>query len=102
MGEGRAPWWRRWLGSRSERAAARFLKKLGYRVLARNWSCPLGELDLVALIEERELRSAQLIGHVEQPRHLVDGQVRRHLDLAPGRDRAPGSDRGDIDAHRRL
>jgi putative endonuclease len=44
-----APWWRRWFGTRSERAAGRFLQKLGYRILARNYSCALGELDLVAL-----------------------------------------------------
>jgi putative endonuclease len=43
------PWWRRWFGSRSERAAERFLKRLGYRVLIRNYFCPLGELDLVAV-----------------------------------------------------
>lgn len=43
------PWLRRWFGTRSERAAARHLKKLGYRVLERNFRCPLGELDLVAL-----------------------------------------------------
>jgi putative endonuclease len=42
------PWWRRWFGTRSERAAARFLKSLGYRILVRNYVCPLGELDLVA------------------------------------------------------
>jgi putative endonuclease len=45
----RLPWWRRWFGTRSERAAARFLKRLGYRILKRNYSCPHGELDLVAL-----------------------------------------------------
>jgi putative endonuclease len=45
----RKPWWRRWFGNRSERAAARFLRRLGYRILARNFSCPYGELDLVAL-----------------------------------------------------
>lgn len=45
----RLPWWRRWFGTRSERAAARFLKGLGYRVVARNYSCPHGEIDLVAL-----------------------------------------------------
>ena len=44
-----SPWWRRWFGTRSERAAARFLKKLGYRILAHNYTCPLGELDLIAL-----------------------------------------------------
>jgi putative endonuclease len=43
------PWWRRWFGSRSERAAARFLRRLGYRILTRNYSCPHGELDLIAL-----------------------------------------------------
>lgn len=42
------PWWRRWFGNRSERAGARFLKRQGYRILARNWSCSQGELDLVA------------------------------------------------------
>jgi putative endonuclease len=43
------PWWRRWFGTRSERAAARFLRRLGYRIVARNYTCPLGELDLVAV-----------------------------------------------------
>ena len=42
------PWWRRWFGNRSERAALRFLKRRGYRILARNYQCKLGELDLVA------------------------------------------------------
>src|SRR5260370_20311858 len=45
----RQPWWRRWFGTRSERAAARFLKRLGYRILKRNYACPHGEIDLVAL-----------------------------------------------------
>ena len=45
----RKPWWRRWFGTRSERAAARFLRRLGYRILARNYTCPHGELDLIAL-----------------------------------------------------
>ena len=43
------PWWRRWFGTRSERAAAIYLKRLGYRIVARNFSCPLGELDLISL-----------------------------------------------------
>jgi putative endonuclease len=44
----RQPWWRRWFGNRSERAAARFLRRLGCRILARNYRCPHGELDLIA------------------------------------------------------
>lgn len=43
------PWWRRWFGRRSERAAAKFLRRLGLRVLAANVSDPAGELDLLAL-----------------------------------------------------
>jgi putative endonuclease len=45
----RKPLWRRWFGSRSERAAVRYLRRLGHRVVARNWQCPLGELDLVTV-----------------------------------------------------
>jgi len=43
------PWWRRWFGNRSERAASRFLRSLGYRILEHNFTCDLGELDLIAL-----------------------------------------------------
>ncbi len=43
------PWLRRWFGNRSERAAERFLKRKGYRILRRNYLCRGGELDLVAL-----------------------------------------------------
>jgi len=43
------PWWRRWFGTRSERAVARYLRSRGHRIVARNWSCSLGELDLVTL-----------------------------------------------------
>jgi putative endonuclease len=37
------------LGIEGERAAERFLKRLGYRTVTRNYACPLGEIDLVAL-----------------------------------------------------
>ncbi len=45
----RRPWWRRWFGNRCERAAAKYLKRQGYRIVARNYSCVQGELDLVAV-----------------------------------------------------
>ncbi|MCS6851957.1 MAG: YraN family protein [Gemmataceae bacterium] len=44
----RWPWWRRWFGSRGEQIAARFLQERGLTILARNFRCPLGEVDLVA------------------------------------------------------
>lgn len=42
-------WWKRWFGRRGERAAARYLRRLGYRLLAANVSDSQGELDLLAL-----------------------------------------------------
>lgn len=82
----RRPWWRRWFGTRSERAAARFLRRLGYRVLARNYRCPLGELDLIALdgaclvfVEVRSTGTADAL----RPAHSVDlAKQRRLTDLA--------------------
>ncbi|HQR08008.1 MAG TPA: YraN family protein [Gemmatales bacterium] len=41
------PWWRRWFGRRSERSAEQFLIRKGHRILTRNWTCPVGEIDLV-------------------------------------------------------
>jgi putative endonuclease len=37
------------LGQRGEDAAARFLKRLGYRILVRGLDSPLGELDIIAV-----------------------------------------------------
>jgi putative endonuclease len=37
------------LGDRGEDAAARFLKRQGYHILARSLDSPLGELDIVAV-----------------------------------------------------
>lgn len=41
------------LGRQGEEAACQFLKKQGYKILARNFRCPLGEMDVVALKQER-------------------------------------------------
>lgn len=46
---GRWSFWRRWFGRRSERAAAKYLRKLGYRILAANVADTEGEIDLLAL-----------------------------------------------------
>jgi putative endonuclease len=76
------PWWRRWFGTRSERAAARFLRRQGYRILARNYTCPHGELDLIALdgrcivfVEVRSTGSDDL----ERPAASVDEAKQRRL-----------------------
>ncbi len=36
------------LGLAGERAAERYMRKNGYRIRARRWRCPQGEIDLVA------------------------------------------------------
>ncbi len=36
------------IGSRGEDAAADAYRRRGYRIVARNWRCRIGELDLVA------------------------------------------------------
>jgi putative endonuclease len=76
------PWWRRWFGTRSERAAATYLKGLGYRIVARNFSCPLGELDLIAVdggcIVFVEVRSTEH-EEVEKTAASVDSQKQARL-----------------------
>jgi putative endonuclease len=37
------------LGVEGERAAERCVRRRGYTIVARNYRCPLGEIDLVAL-----------------------------------------------------
>jgi putative endonuclease len=82
LGITRWPVWRRWFGNRSERAAARFLRRLGYRILARNVNLPVGELDLVALDRRTlvfvEVRSTEG-GSVERPTLSVDATKQRKL-----------------------
>ena len=49
---GRLPWMRRWFGARSERHAAKYLRRKGYRILAANISDAAGEIDLLALHDD--------------------------------------------------
>ncbi len=81
----RWPLWRRWFGTRAERAAEKFLRRLGCKVLGRNVRLPMGELDLVVLDGEViafvEVRSTE--GNVERPMQSVDAVKQKRLsDLA--------------------
>lgn len=70
------------LGLRGERIAARLLKKAGYRIVARNYTCPVGEIDLVAVdadtivfVEVKSRRSTE----VAYPEASVTWSKRRQL-----------------------
>ncbi len=82
--ERRARWpiWRRWFGARAERAAARFLRRRGLRIVTRNLHLPGGELDLVALdgrtIIFVEVRSTEQ-PECERPTGSVDAAKQRKL-----------------------
>ncbi|HKB35606.1 MAG TPA: YraN family protein [Gemmataceae bacterium] len=85
-GSPRHPWWRRWFGTRSERAAAGFLKRLGYRIVARNYTCPYGELDLVAVdvrcVVFVEVRSTESADHLRAAASVDHAKQRRLTQLA--------------------
>lgn len=78
----RRPWWRRWWGNRSERLAWKWASRQGWRIVARNASCPLGELDLVALDGRTlvfvEVRSRQA-GHPEDAARSVNLEKQRRV-----------------------
>jgi len=71
------------LGNQGEEAVARELRQKGYALLASQWRCRFGELDLVArdpegllCFVEVKLRSGQKMG---LPREFVDGRKQRRL-----------------------
>ena len=73
---------RRGTARRGEALAALFLRLKGYRVEARNWRCPLGELDIVAwdrdtlVFVEVKARSGTSAG---APEEAVDPRKRARL-----------------------
>ncbi|GAA4065748.1 YraN family protein [Microbacterium laevaniformans] len=69
-------------GRSGEQRAAQYLSEAGYTVLARNWRCAFGEIDIVALrgeevvIVEVKSRRSDAYGH---PFEAVDAQKRARL-----------------------
>ncbi len=70
------------LGDLGERLAAQALEKAGLRLVARNWRCPLGEIDIVVsegevlVVVEVKTRRGREAGTPEQG---VDEAKRRKL-----------------------
>lgn len=100
------------LGPRGERLALRYLKRGGLKVLARNYRCGAGEIDLIMLDPSTCARGgAETIAFVEvktrasdhytAPAAAVDGEKRRRITKAAqhylaGRDASAFSIRFDI------
>jgi putative endonuclease len=78
----RTPDHRRATARRGEALAALFLRLKGYRIEARNWRCPLGELDIVArhgdtlVFVEVKARHGRSAG---SPQEAVDARKRARL-----------------------
>jgi putative endonuclease len=70
------------LGIRGENFAAKFLKKIGYKIIARNYKTPIGEIDIVAqdgntiVFVEVKTRADNFFG---QPFEAVNNRKRQKL-----------------------
>ena len=85
------------LGRRGEKLAGHLLEQKGYRILVRNWRCPAGELDLVALdgnelvfVEVKTLHArsrfrpaGNLSSRQRRRNHTAAGFYMRSIDLYP-------------------
>lgn len=70
------------LGAGGERLAAQLIERQGYRLIARNWHCPYGEIDLIAedgpeiVFVEVKTRRGNRLG---APEEAITPAKRRHL-----------------------
>ena len=70
------------LGKLGEDLAFKKIKRIGYKCLARNYRCPLGEVDLIAkdgdtlVFIEIKTRKGKSLGYAKE---AVDGRKRRQL-----------------------
>lgn len=69
-------------GAAGEDAAVALLRRSGYRILARNYRCPRGELDIVAedgdelvFVEVRTRRPGAMVGPLES----IDARKQRQI-----------------------
>lgn len=70
-------------GDRGEAAAAEYLRRRGYEILASQWHCRFGELDLVARSREGILCFVEVklrrSGSMALPREYVDSHKQARL-----------------------
>jgi putative endonuclease len=70
------------LGKKGEELALKKIKRLGYKCVARNYRCVLGEVDIIALHRdclvfiEIKTRKGRSLGYAKE---AIDGRKRRRL-----------------------
>jgi putative endonuclease len=78
--------WNRLVGQSGERAAARYLRARGYRIVRRNWRGRTGEIDLIAISPERQLVFVEVktrrSGDFGRPDDAVNHDKRRRITRA--------------------
>ena len=71
------------LGMQGEAEVAKLLRKRGYTLLASQWRCRFGELDLVAKDEKGAICFVEVKlrgeGAIAAPREFVDARKQAHL-----------------------
>ncbi len=82
FGRATGGWLAGWLGDEGERLAARYLRRQGYKILARRYRTSLGELDLIArdgdcivFVEVKTRRDIQ----AGEPHEAVDARKQAQL-----------------------
>jgi putative endonuclease len=76
---------RRQFGDSGEAIAVSYLEKNGYRILARNYRTPIGEIDIIAMegktlvFAEVKTRSTHRFGH---PKEAVTSRKQRKISMA--------------------
>jgi putative endonuclease len=83
------------LGPRGERAADKYLRRIGYRIVARNFRAAGAEIDLVAMdgetlvfVEVKTRRSRDAGAPEEAVDERKQAQIRRAAEMFAGRYRA--------------
>ena len=74
--------WNRVLGDRGERAAARYLRKQGFRILVRGYRTRRGEIDLIARDGDTLVFIEVKTRRIGQPVEAVTPEKQRRLTLA--------------------
>ena len=77
---------RKRLGERGEDAAAAFLERVGMTIVERNWRCPAGEIDIVALDGETivlcEVKTRRSVTKGTPEEAVTPAKRRRYAKLA--------------------